>query len=365
LAQVRIGIIGTGVGLRTLFPAFKLIPDAEVVAICGSSIDKARFFSAQYDIPIACENHFELCMRNDIDLVCVASPNLFHFEHTKVALDNKKHVLCEKPFTLKRADMECLITKRKEAGVLGLIDHQLRFNPYILKIREFLQSGLIGVPYFVQIHQQSTGFSDGNAKWSWSFDAEQGGGIRYAMCSHFADLLNFWFNSDRYNLSASLNPVYTERIDENGKKQSISASTFCKVSLELSGGLSVLLSTTAGACSYPRFDISIYGERGEIHFDLTRKLTVYTIDQKGAEKKIALSNVYDDEKENNISIFSGSFRYFAPQIIRAIIDDNPSHVEHASNFEDAKYTFDFLEEIKESSNNGILINPIKSKANYV
>jgi len=365
LAQVRIGIIGTGVGLRTLFPAFKMISNAKVVALCGSSLDKTRFFASEYDIPIACESYLELCMRNDIDLVCVASPNLFHFEHTKVALDNKKHVLCEKPFTLKRTDMEYLITKRKEIGVLGLINHQLRFNPYMVKIKEFLQSGLIGVPYFVRIHQQSTVFSGNDVNWSWSFDADQGGGIRYAMYSHFVDLLNFWFNSNYYNLNASLNPVYMEKINANGKKQSILASIFCKVSLELNDGLSVLLSATAGACSYPRFDVSIYGERGEIHFDLSRKLTIYTADQKGKKKKVLLSDVYDDEKENKVSIFSGSFRYFAPQIIRAVIEGNLSHMKHTSKFEDARYTFDFLEAIKESSNNGILINPRKSEAEYV
>jgi predicted dehydrogenase len=365
MAKVRIGIIGTGVGLRTLFPGFKMVADAEIIALSGSSIDRTRFFASEFGIPIACESYLELCMRNDIDLVCVTSPNPFHFEHTKAALDNKKNVLCEKPFTLKRTDMEYLIARHKELGVLGLIDHQLRFNPYIVKIRDFLRSGLIGKPYFVQIHQQSTSFSDNNAKWSWSFDAEQGGGIRYGMFSHFADLLNFWFHSDYYNLSASLNPVYTERIDCNGKKRAVLASTFCKVSFELSGKLSVILSATAGACGHPSFDVNVYGDKGEIHFDLTHKITLYTLEKKGIKKEIDLPDVYTDEKENKISIFSGSFRYFAPQIIRAINEGNPLYVEYASQFEDAKYTFDFLEAIKESANNSVLINPLETESNYV
>jgi predicted dehydrogenase len=178
-------------------------------------------------------------------------------------------------------------------------------------------------------------------------------------------LLNFWFHSNYHNLSASLNPVYAERPDSNGKKQPILASTFCKVSLELSGNFSVVLSTTAGACSYPSFDVNIYGDKGEIHFDLTRKITVYTIDQKGTKKEFDLSNVYEDEKENQISIFSSSFRYFAKQIINAICEGNLSYVTQASNFEDARYTYNFLEAIKKSANKNVLINPIINESNFV
>jgi Predicted dehydrogenases and related proteins len=361
MTQVRIGIIGTGVGLRTLLPGFNAVPDACVVALSGSSMERTRFLASQYSIPVACENYDELCSRDDIDLVCVTSPNPFHFEHTQAALENAKHVLCEKPFTIEKSQMEQLIAKREEVGVLGLVDHQLRFNPYIVEIRKFLRSGLIGKPYFVQIHQQSTAFSDSNMKWSWSFDANRGGGVRYAMCSHFADLLNFWFNANYYNLSAHLNPVYTKRPDTNGTMHSVSASTFCGVSLELEENISIALSVTAGACSHSRFDIRIYGERGEITFDLNNKLSLYIAEENGPKKIIDLPNVYADEKANQVSIFSGSFRYFAPKIIHAIKENNHTLLAEASKFEDARYTFDFLDAISKAANGSLLINPMKNR----
>jgi predicted dehydrogenase len=364
MSPVRIGIIGTGVGLRTLLPGFRTVADAKVIALCGSSKERTDYFALKHSIPVACQNYQELCSRDDIDLVCVTSPNLFHYEHTKIALENGKHVLCEKPFTMKRSDMEQLILKRDDLGVLGLINHQLRFNPYIVKIRDLITSGQIGKPYYVQVHQQSMNSAANSTNWSWSFDATQGGGVRYAMCSHFADLLNFWFQAKYYNMSAHMEPVFTSMIDSNGITHSISASTFCRVSLELEGEISVDLSVTAGAYSFPRFDINIYGEKGEIRFDLNNKLELYTIKDKGIKQKLIVPNVFDDEKENQISIFSGSFRYFAPDIIHAIKNNDFDLLKNASKFEDARYTFRFLEDIGISANNSIIINPLKASIQY-
>jgi len=363
--KLGIGIIGTGVGIRTLLPGFRLLKNAEVIAISGSSPERTKQYATQNSIPVACEDYRSLCERKDIDLVCVASPNPFHFEHTLAALECEKNVLCEKPFTLTESDMEVLISKKQMSGKIGLIDHQLRFNPYLVKIRSIINDGIIGKPYFVQIHQQSLSFSDSQTKWSWNFDSKQGGGVKYAMCSHFADLLHYWFDSNIFNLSASLNPVFKDRKDLNGQSRQVSTSTFCSVSLELEHSISVSLSVTAGAFSTPRFDVKVYGDKGELYFDLDSKLRMYTVLEKGKEKLIDCTDVFQDERENKVSIFAGSFRYFAPKIVKAILNSDWTEIKDASTFEDARYTYNFLDAVGNASNNSILINPKEKEHKYV
>lgn len=365
MSKVGIGIIGTGVGLRTLLPGFRLLENAEVIAISGSSPERSKYFASKNEIPVACPDYHSLCKRDDIDLVCVTTPNSFHFEHTLVALEHGKNVLCEKPFTLSENEMEMLIAKKNASGKFGLVDHQLRFNPYLLKIRELLKSNTIGRPYFVRIHQQSTGFADDKARWTWSFDSEQGGGVRYAMCSHLADLLHFWFGSSFHNLTAVLNPVFQERIDSNGNLREILASTFCNVHLELENDISVSLSITAGAFSKPRFDVSIYGDKGELQFDLDNKLSLFTNSTKNLGALVNCSELFQDEKNNKISIFTSSFRYFAPKIVEAIAYSDATKIENASTFEDARYTFRLLDAVGTAANQGGLVNLKKKQSTYI
>ena len=77
-----------------------------------------------------------------------------------------------------------------------------------------------------------------------------------------------------------------------------------------------------------------------------------------------IPSVYQDEKDNKISIFSGSFRYFAPRIIQAISKKDATLLNDASTFEDARYTFDFLENIEKASNNNMLVNPLYNRKQF-
>ena len=54
--------------------------DAEVYAISGSSLSRAKHFAEKYNIPVACADYKELCDMDELDLVCIASPNKLHKE---------------------------------------------------------------------------------------------------------------------------------------------------------------------------------------------------------------------------------------------------------------------------------------------
>ena len=51
-----------------------------------------------------------------------------------------------------------------------VVDHQLRYNPYIQKIKELIDNNEIGQIYSVKLKQQGTGFANQTANWCWSFD---------------------------------------------------------------------------------------------------------------------------------------------------------------------------------------------------
>lgn len=353
MEKVKIGIIGTGVGIRTHLKGFRMCQDAEVIAICGSSKTRSQEFADRYNIPIACADFKELCDIANVDLVCVTSPNRDHFSAVKYAIEKDKHIICEKPVSDKISEVIDIAEYAKKTNKIAIVDHQLRYNPYMQRIKELIDNNEIGHVYCVKLNQQGTGFANLNADWCWSFDGNQGGGVRLAMASHFTDLIQYWFdNRDIININGFLNPVTKQRLDKEGNIHNIEASSICTAQINMVDELCVQYYINAGSYVGSRFDVYIFGDKGEIQYSLDEKLSIYRRSNIGQKEKVGVSGVYEDELQNKVSIFSGSFRYFAPLIVRAIKTGDTSLISTSARFDDAIYNLKILDGIKQSANRG-------------
>lgn len=351
---IRVGIIGTGVGIRTHLPAFRVLKDAKVIALVGSNEQSAWAFAQKHGIERAMD-YRSLCSLPEIDLVCVTSPTPFHRVEAAAALSAGKHVLCEKPLAMNVEETRELneISLDRPAQ-LALVNHQLRFNPYLRKVKQLIADGAIGRPYYLRLHQQSTGFADRHAPWSWNFDSNQGGGVRLAMASHLIDLVFYWFGKKIETICGTMDPVVLERLTSDGTMTKVNASSFFSASLELKGGLSVHLSATAASCAIPGFDFSLYGDEGELYFNLVDKLTGAFLKRRGSVKVVPVDGVNAMERENRVSIFSGSFTYFAPEIVNSIRTGDLSGIEPAAKFSDAQDIQVALDTLARAANTGTM-----------
>ena len=95
--RVGVGIIGTGFVADLHAAAFKMVPDAEVIAVASPTPGKAARFAAERGIPHAYEDYRALLDRQDIQMVTLCVPNDRHAEVTLAAAAAGKHVVCEKP----------------------------------------------------------------------------------------------------------------------------------------------------------------------------------------------------------------------------------------------------------------------------
>lgn len=358
MKKIKIGIIGTGVGIRTYLKGFRNFQDdAEIYAIAGSNLERSKVFANKYNIPVACANYKELCDIEDLDLVCITTPNKFHKEMLKYAISKNKNIICEKPMVDTASEAKEINEIVKDYEKILIIDHQLRFNPYIIEIKKLINDGTLGKIYNVRINQQGTGFANEKASWSWSFDDKEGGGVRLAMASHFTDLIEYWFDSrDVVSVTASMNPITKKRLDQNGQTKNINASTTCNAFIQLKDELTVQYSINAGSYIGSRFDITIFGDKGELTFSLDDKLKLYLRSSVGEEQIINPEGVYQDEIENKVSIFSGSFRYLAPKLIKAIQINNNDEINIAATPKDSIYCSKILDAIKDSANKGISVS---------
>ena len=173
------------------------------------------------------------------------------------------------------------------------------------------------------------------------------------MASHLVDLLWFWMGCRKiYHISGALDTVTDKRRDRSGEPMDVTASAFFSAAIAMEGKLDVQLSTTWAALGEERFDFSVYGTEGELHFDATNKLTGAFLSHRGTVKPISVSGVITEEEENRTTIFKASFVYFAHKIVEAVLTQSCEPVVDAATFEDAIPVQEVLEAIRISALEG-------------
>src|ERR1700722_7856429 len=120
--KLKIGIIGTGVGLRSHYPGFNSTGQVEFTGLVGSSVERANEFAKKYPFKYVFSDYRELISSDEVDLVCITSPNKFHKDAILYAIAHNKHILCEKPLASDLAEINAIIHATNGSSKLHLVD---------------------------------------------------------------------------------------------------------------------------------------------------------------------------------------------------------------------------------------------------
>ena len=108
-----------------------------------SELSKAQMFVDLYGGKIY-KSYTEICMAEDIDAIYIPLPPALHYRWTKLALENMKHTLVEKPFTINKAHTEELIALSKDKNLAIHEDYMFVYHKQIQTINEIIKKGEIG-----------------------------------------------------------------------------------------------------------------------------------------------------------------------------------------------------------------------------
>lgn len=141
---LRWGLLGVARINRALIPPLRASSRSELVAIASRSLDRARRYAEQEQIPRAYGSYEAMLADPDIDVVYNPLPNSLHAEWTIKAALAGKHVLCEKPLGVTVAQVDAMAQAAHEAGVVVAEAFMYRHHPQTLKVKELVDSGAIG-----------------------------------------------------------------------------------------------------------------------------------------------------------------------------------------------------------------------------
>jgi len=140
----RWGVLAPGKIARKFAQGLVDAVDGDLVAVGSRSAERANEFAEEFNVPNRHANYEDLVGDPEVDAVYVASPHPFHAEHTILALQAGKPVLCEKPFTVNAAQAEKVIETARREGVFCMEAMWTRFIPTMVRLRELLGQGAIG-----------------------------------------------------------------------------------------------------------------------------------------------------------------------------------------------------------------------------
>jgi len=124
---------------------------------------------------------------NDYDLVVVASPNRFHYDHAYAALNANMHVVVDKPVAATVQDCRDLINlSQKKAKILSVF-HNRRWDNDFLTVQKLIEEGTLGtLTRFESRYERYRPEPKANA-WRESADAKDAGGLLFDLGSHLID----------------------------------------------------------------------------------------------------------------------------------------------------------------------------------
>jgi len=255
--RIRVGIIGLGWGSLVHLPALKLVPEYEVIAVCGQRAERAAEIAARAGVPESTGDWEQLAQRDDLDLIVVAAPVALHYPMVAAAVRGGKHVLCEKPMALNAEEAQAMVEAAEGEGVASAVGYQWRWAPERMAVADLVSRGFLDQPHLAQVSQTAPMWHPSSAApVPWKLSLTTGGGYLNAVACHELDYL-YWLFGEPEAVCGDVRTEFPERGD---------ADDTCAILVRFRNGALGLVtgSAVSGAATPYRFEAT--GTAGAITY---------------------------------------------------------------------------------------------------
>jgi predicted dehydrogenase len=144
MQDIKWGIMGCGSIAHMFASSLRSLEKGELLAGASRTPSRAEAFAEEHGMDRVYTDYELLVADPEVDAVYIATTHNFHYENIMLCLQNGKHVLCEKPFTVSAAQTAELITLAHDKKFFMMEALWTRFLPAIRRLQELLNTGVIG-----------------------------------------------------------------------------------------------------------------------------------------------------------------------------------------------------------------------------
>ena len=189
--MIRFGVIGYGYWGPNIVRNLRALEGCQVVGICDQTpAARKRIQAANPGITVHSDAN-ELIKSPDVDAIAVITPVWTHYELTKAALEDGKHVFVEKPFTSNTAQGEELINLAAQKNLQIMVDHTFLFTGAVRKIQKLLKDGTLGKLYYYDSTRVNLGLFQHDCNVIWD------------LAPHDLSIMNHLLHKDAEAISAT------------------------------------------------------------------------------------------------------------------------------------------------------------------
>ncbi len=275
MKKLNVGIIGQGRSGRDIhakaFTTIEALKERyQIVAIVDAI--KERRERAEKELGCRTYETYQELMENEKELDFVVNASFSH-DHIPLTIDLLKHgfnVVCEKPFGNTVAGVDAAVAAAEESGSKLFVFQQSRFAPYFRKVRDVINSGVLG--RVLQINIEFNGFA---RRWDWQTIHECCAGNLLNTGPHPMDQAVQLFGEGMPEVKCIMDSANAFGGAEDYVKILLTGENKPVIDVEISS-----------CCAYPECTYKVYGTRGGLKGDMKHIDWKYFIESEAPEQKL-------------------------------------------------------------------------------
>lgn len=187
----KVGLVGVGGISGAHIPAWEAMEDVELVALCDVRPEQMEEYTNKH-----CYTDFDTMLENEeLDIIDICLPTYLHADYSIKAMNKGIHVICEKPISLNRADVQRVYAAAEKNNVKFMVAQVLRFWPEYVYLKKLYDSQEYG-----KLLSGSMTRLGCIPKWSWDnwmTDENRSGLVPFDLHIHDVDFMVYAFGTPK------------------------------------------------------------------------------------------------------------------------------------------------------------------------